>query len=148
MSAVSLPESREQRYMKAINNKIKTFPIREWTAYQIVWKIPLSCLLLCWTDWDLYLPAQSQGHHSIDRLEERGVESGSSGQSSLITKTRKGHRLSDKHWNGFKRHVWNEFERRDGTHNSYFGLFRAHRYHLELKWIAGAHCHKMWPDVI
>ena len=47
MSAVSLPESREQRYTKAINNKIKTFPIREWTAYQIVWKIPLSCLLLC-----------------------------------------------------------------------------------------------------
>ena len=30
-----------------------------------------------------YLCAQSQGHHSIDRLEERGVERGSAGQSSL-----------------------------------------------------------------
>ena len=30
-----------------------------------------------------YLCAQSQGHHSIDRLEERGVEIGSAGQSSL-----------------------------------------------------------------
>ena len=30
-----------------------------------------------------YLRAQSQGHHTIDRLEERGVERGSSRRSSL-----------------------------------------------------------------
>ena len=30
-----------------------------------------------------YLRAQNQGHHSIDRLEERGVERGSTRQSSL-----------------------------------------------------------------
>ena len=30
-----------------------------------------------------YLRAQSQGHHTIDRLEERGVERGSSQRSSL-----------------------------------------------------------------
>ena len=31
----------------------------------------------------LYLRAQSQGHHTIDRLEERGVEKGSARKSSL-----------------------------------------------------------------
>ena len=30
-----------------------------------------------------YLRAQSQGHHSIDRLEERGVERGSARRSSV-----------------------------------------------------------------
>ena len=30
-----------------------------------------------------YLRAQSQRHHTIDRLEERGVKSGSAGRSSL-----------------------------------------------------------------
>ena len=30
-----------------------------------------------------YLPAQSQRHHTIDRLEERGFERGSARQSSL-----------------------------------------------------------------
>ena len=30
-----------------------------------------------------YLQAQSQGHHNIDRLEERGVERGSARRSSL-----------------------------------------------------------------
>ena len=30
-----------------------------------------------------YLWVQSQGHHTIDRLEERGVEKGSAGRSSL-----------------------------------------------------------------
>ena len=30
-----------------------------------------------------YLQAQSQGHHTIDGLEERGVEKGSARQSSL-----------------------------------------------------------------
>ena len=30
-----------------------------------------------------YLQAQSQGHHTIDRLEKRGVERGSASRSSL-----------------------------------------------------------------
>ena len=30
-----------------------------------------------------YLQAQSQGHHTIDRLEERGIERGSTQRSSL-----------------------------------------------------------------
>ena len=37
-----------------------------------------------------YLREQNQGHHTTGRLEERGVERGSSGQSSL--KGREGHR--------------------------------------------------------
>ena len=35
-----------------------------------------------------YLRAQSQGHHTIDRLEERGVERGSARRSSLIGRER------------------------------------------------------------
>ena len=45
-----------------------------------------SGLLLgtCWGAWDThYLRVQSQGHHTIDRLEERSVESGSAGRSSV-----------------------------------------------------------------
>ena len=44
--------------------------------------------------------AQSQGHHTNDPLEERGVEKGSTRRSSL--KGRVGHRQSDEHWNCFK----------------------------------------------
>ena len=44
-----------------------------------------------------HLWAQSQGHHTIDRLEERGVERGSARRSSL-KRTREGHRPSDEHW--------------------------------------------------
>ena len=35
-----------------------------------------------------YLRAQSQGHHTIDRLEERGVERGSARRSSLKRRER------------------------------------------------------------
>ena len=72
----------------------------------------------------LYLWAQSQGHHTIDRLEERGVERGSARRSSLkgrerpssirpVSKAPLGKRPRD----GVER-IW---------------VFRAHRYHLELK---------------
>ena len=44
-----------------------------------------------------YLWAQSRGHHTIDRLEERGVERGSARRSSF-ERTREGHRQSDEHW--------------------------------------------------
>ena len=70
-----------------------------------------------------YLQAQSQGHHAIDRLEERGVERGSARRSSL--KEREGHRQSDEHWNCFKGNVGETSERRGGAHD--YGLFRAHR---------------------
>ena len=46
--------------------------------------------------------AQSQGHHTIDRLEERGVGRGSARRSSVLERTREGHRQSDEHWNRFK----------------------------------------------
>ena len=62
-----------------------------------------------------YLWAQSQGHHSIDRLEERGVESGSARRSSFERK-REGHRQSDEHWNRFKGDVGETSERRGEAH--------------------------------
>ena len=52
-----------------------------------------------------YLRAQSQGRHTVDRLEERGVE-----------RTREGHRHSDEHWNRFKGDVGETSERRAGAH--------------------------------
>ena len=53
-----------------------------------------------------YLRAQSQGHHTIDRLEERGVERRSARRSSLNLKGREGgHRQSDEHGNRFKGNV-------------------------------------------
>ena len=39
----------------------------------------------------------------------------------------------DEHWNRFKGNIWKTFETRDGSHN-FYGLFQAHRYHLELNW--------------
>ena len=74
--------------------------------------------------WSLrhYLRAQSQGHHTIDRLEREPCR-GSARRSSL-----KGHRQSDEHWNCFKGNVGKTSERRDGAH----GLFQANDYHLEL----------------
>ena len=61
-----------------------------------------------------HLWAQSQGHHTIDRLEERGVERGSARRSSLKG-TREGHRQPDEHWNCFKSNVGGTSERWGGT---------------------------------
>ena len=66
-----------------------------------------------------YLRAQSQPHHTIDRLEERGVERGSARRSSVLKRTREGHRQSDEHWNRFKGNVGETSDRRAGA------LFRA-----------------------
>ena len=44
-----------------------------------------------------YLRAQSQGHHAVDRLEERSLERG-----SFLERTREGHRQADEHWNRFQ----------------------------------------------
>ena len=50
-----------------------------------------------------YLLSQSQGHHTIDRLEERGVESKEEALDyTFLERTREGHRQSDEHWNRFK----------------------------------------------
>ena len=49
-----------------------------------------------------YLRAQCQGHYTIDRLEERGVERGSARRFSLKGRERENHRQSDEHWNFFK----------------------------------------------
>ena len=64
-----------------------------------------------------YLRAQSQGHHTVDRLEERGVERGSARRSSLKGRERESHRQSDKHWNRFKDNVGGTSERRSARHS-------------------------------
>ena len=69
-----------------------------------------------------YLRAQNQEHHTIDRLEERGVERGSAGRSSfkgreraIVFKGDVGETFWETGWSGC-------------------GLFRAHGCHLELNW--------------
>ena len=54
----------------------------------------------------------SQGHHTTDRLEERGVES----RTIFLERTREGHRQSNEHWNRFKGNVGETSERRGGAH--------------------------------
>ena len=71
--------------------------------------------------------AQSQGHHTIDHLEERGMERGSARWSSL--KGREGHRQSDKRWNHFKGNVGETCERRGGAHVGF-----SERIHAVLNW--------------
>ena len=71
--------------------------------------------------------AQGQVRHSIDRLEERGVE-----RDDLASKDERGDRQSDEHWNRFKGKVLgNCWE----TGWNVYGLFRTHRYYLELNGI-------------
>ena len=70
-----------------------------------------------------YLRAQSQGHGTIDRLEERGVERGFARQSSL--KALAIVNQTSINWNCFRGNV---LRNRGGAH---VGFFRAHRYHLE-----------------
>ena len=62
-----------------------------------------------------YQRAQSQGHHTIDHLEERGVERGSARRSSLKG-MRAGHHQSDEHWNFFKGDSGETSDRWDGAH--------------------------------
>ena len=68
-----------------------------------------------------YLRAQSQGHYTIDRLEEETI---------FLERTREGHRQSEEHSNHFKGDVWENWE----TGWSAYGLFRTRRYHIELNW--------------
>ena len=70
-----------------------------------------------------YLRAQSQGHGTIDRLEERGVERGFTRQSSL--KALAIVNQTSVNWNCFQR------QRSEKQGWSAYGFFRAHRYRLE-----------------
>ena len=72
--------------------------------------------------------AQNQGHHTIDCLEERGAERVSARRPSLTG--REGHRQSDEHWNRFKGNVGKLAHMRDEMEGIW--AFRAHRYHIEL----------------
>ena len=76
-----------------------------------------------------YLRAQSQGHHTIDHLEERGVERGSAIWSFL--KDKRGPSSIRRTLELFQRQCWGNFGE---TGWSTYGLFRAHRYYLELDW--------------
>ena len=75
-----------------------------------------------------YLRAQSQGHHSSDRLEERGGERGNVRRSSS-TKDERGPSSVRETLEPFQRQCCGTSLE---TGWSAFGLFRAHRYHLEL----------------
>ena len=74
-----------------------------------------------------YLRAKSQGHHTIDRLEERGVERGSAQRPSLredvngLSSIRRTLELFQRqHWD------WGNF--RETGWSAYYGLSRAHNY--------------------
>ena len=77
----------------------------------------------------LYLREQSQCHYTIDRLEERGVERGSARRSSLNGQEKA--IISPTNIENVSKatvgHFWE-------TRWSAYGLFRAHRYRVELNW--------------
>ena len=75
-----------------------------------------------------YLRAQSQRHHAIDHLEERGVERG----SALPWKDERGPSSIRRTLALLPRERWRNFSE---TGWSACGLYWAHRYHhLELNW--------------
>ena len=78
-----------------------------------------------------YLRAQNQGHHTIDRLEERGVERGSARRSSLKGRERAIIAIR-RTLEPFQRQRWGNFL--EMGWDAYW-LFRVHRYHAELNWI-------------
>ena len=69
-----------------------------------------------------YVRTQSrQGHHTVDRLEERGgVDRGSVRRSSF--KGRRGHCQSEEHWNWFKGNSGETSEGLGGAHMGFSGL--------------------------
>ena len=91
-----------------------------------------------------YLRAQSQRYHTIDRLHERGW-------TIFFQRTREGHRQSGEHWNRFKGNVGVTSENGVEYIN---GLFRVHRYQLELNWtmllqfyVSTALCYHSFHDI-
>ena len=57
-----------------------------------------------------YLRAQSQGHHTIDRVEERGVE------RVFLEKMRERNCHSDEHWNRSEGNIGENSEKRKGAY--------------------------------
>ena len=76
-----------------------------------------------------YLQAQSHGHHTIDRLEERCVERGSARGSSL--KERQRAIVCQTNVGTVSKATLGKLLRDGGRA---YGLFRAHRYCIELNW--------------
>ena len=86
-------------------------------------------LLLCNGRLRHYGQAQSQGHHTIDCLEERGVERESTRRSSL--KGQESVIIIQTNIGTVSKPTLGKLLR-DGVEGIY-GLFQEHRYHLELK---------------
>ena len=82
-----------------------------------------------------YLRAQSQGHHTIDRQEERGVERRSARWSSL--KGRERAIVNQTNIGTVSKATLGKLWE---TGWSAYGLFRAHRCRLELNWT------ELWED--
>ena len=60
-----------------------------------------------------------KAYHTLDRLEERGVERGSARGFSLKA-SEEGHRQSDERWNRFKENAGETSERRGGARTWFF----------------------------
>ena len=75
-----------------------------------------------------YLRVQSQGHHIIDRLEERDVDRGSAGRSFM--KGRERAIVNQTNLRTVSKATLGKLLRETGW--SAYGLFRSHIYHLEL----------------
>ena len=75
--------------------------------------------------------AQSQGHHTIDRLEERGVERGFLFLDDLPWKDDRVPSSIRRTLEPFQRQRWRNFWE---TGRSAYEFYRAQRYHLELNW--------------
>ena len=78
-----------------------------------------------------YLRAQSQGHHTIDRLEDSGMGRGSTRRSSL--KGRERAIVNQTNIGTVSKATLGKLLR-VGVERINYRLFRAHRYHLELNW--------------
>ena len=83
-----------------------------------------------WKALETYLRAQSQRQHTIDRLEERGVERGSARWSSL-----KGREMAIVSQTNIGTGLKGTLGKlpRNGMERIY-GIFRGHRHHPELNW--------------
>ena len=80
--------------------------------------------------WDK--PAGTKPRTSPRRLPGGEMRWKRKRQTIFLERTREGHRQSDEHWNRFKCNFGETSKRLGGAHN--YGLFRAHKYHLELNW--------------
>ena len=107
----------------------------EWreTAEQTDWRAKQLPQVACFSEvlrsLRHYLRAQSQGHHTTDRLEGRGVDRRSGRR--FPSKDERGNSSVKRTLEPFQRQRWGNFWE---TGWSACGLFPAHRYHLELNW--------------